>query len=139
MRFAGPVSAGMSQNPPGQVSGGVTQSSAGQFPAGGGVPHVSNQQMSYAGQVSAGMSHNLPGQVSAGDFQVTAGQCVAGGGVPQSSAGQFSACPPQTTSATYISIVGHSMHLDSSNLVCMLTKTFLMNCNIKNQTKPVFI
>ena len=34
-----------------------------------------------------------------------------------------------------ISIVGHTRHLESSNLVCMLTKTSLTDCNIKNQTK----
>ena len=35
-----------------------------------------------------------------------------------------------------ISIVGHTRHLESSNLVRMLTKTSLMYWNIKKQTKP---
>ena len=35
-----------------------------------------------------------------------------------------------------ISIVGHTRHLESYNLVCMLTKTSLTDCHIKNKTKP---
>ena len=39
--------------------------------------------------------------------------------------------------ATKFGILHILRHLDSSNLICMLTKTSLMNCNIKNLTKPM--
>ena len=35
-----------------------------------------------------------------------------------------------------ISTVGCTRHVESSNLVCMLSKTSLTDCNTKNQTKP---